>query len=320
MDLIYTDSDLNDVGVLQGYTIDLAFGKDENDFSLSVTTDGAKLSAKNYIYFEGTEYGGVIDNLKVDTAKNSVTYSGRTWQGILNSKVICPPSGQAYRIASGDANEVLETLINHLGLEGLFQASVASSGFSLSNYSFDRYIQGYNGIAKMLKSVGARLEVNFLNGKVVLSAVAIKDYTTNEEFDSSQIDFSIETNQSPVNHLICLGSGELADRQVYHVYVDEFGNISDTQHYTGLEEVVEVYDYPNAESLDELKNSGKERLQELSANGTIKLSLDAKQNYAVGDIVGGRENITKIAVKQAITKKIVTIKKGILSIQYEVGD
>jgi hypothetical protein len=40
MDLIYTNTRLEDVGVLKDYTFDLAFGSDENDFE--VTIDSSK--------------------------------------------------------------------------------------------------------------------------------------------------------------------------------------------------------------------------------------------------------------------------------------
>ena len=111
MELIYTDANLNDIGILQGFTLDLAFGKDENDFQLTTTTDNAVLVPGYYIYIDGTEYGGIIDSIEVDTSKGTVIYAGRTWQGILNSKVIEPPTGQAYRTVFGDANTVLGSLI-----------------------------------------------------------------------------------------------------------------------------------------------------------------------------------------------------------------
>ena len=316
MELIYTDTNLNDIGILQGFTLDLAFGKDENDFQLTTTTDNAVLEPGNYIYIDGTEYGGIVDGIKVDTSKGTVIYAGRTWQGILNSKVIEPPTGQAYRTVSGDANTVLGSLITLLGLGSLFSASVATSEFTISNYSFDRYVKGYDGITKMLKSVGARLELTFHSG-AVLSAVAIKDYTTDEEFDSSQVDMVIEKVQNPVNHIICLGSGELQNRQVAHLYLGQDGLVTETQYYTGLNEVSDIYDYPNAESLDELKKGGAEKLT--GASSSIRLNLDGS-TYAVGDIVGGYENITKTQVKQTITKKIVTIQNGYLSVKYEVGE
>ena len=40
MDLIYTNADLVDQGVLQDCMLDLAFGADENDFELEVPAEG----------------------------------------------------------------------------------------------------------------------------------------------------------------------------------------------------------------------------------------------------------------------------------------
>ena len=47
-----------------------------------------------------TEYGGRIDGVCVDTGKETVTYSGRTWQGILSKKIVCPDDGQDYLVLS----------------------------------------------------------------------------------------------------------------------------------------------------------------------------------------------------------------------------
>ena len=59
MDLIYTNADLVDQGVLQDCMLDLAFGADENDFELEVPAEGVTLEAGALLYIEGTEYGGM---------------------------------------------------------------------------------------------------------------------------------------------------------------------------------------------------------------------------------------------------------------------
>ena len=63
MDLIYTNASGEDVGVLQGFTLDLAYGSDENDFQLEVSIDNQAIEAGAYIYIDGTEYGGIVDGL-----------------------------------------------------------------------------------------------------------------------------------------------------------------------------------------------------------------------------------------------------------------
>ena len=55
MDLIYTDSSRKDLGVLQGYKLDEAFGKDENDFEITTDLLNTRLQEDYFIYIEGTE-------------------------------------------------------------------------------------------------------------------------------------------------------------------------------------------------------------------------------------------------------------------------
>ena len=79
MDLIYQDADRNDLGVMKNYEMDLAFGKDENDFELSVDLDEHCLKEGYILYMEDTEYGGIVDKIKASNVDDTVTYSGRTW-------------------------------------------------------------------------------------------------------------------------------------------------------------------------------------------------------------------------------------------------
>ena len=44
-----------------------------------------------------------------------------------------------------------------MGLTSFFSACEDDSGLRINNYKMDRYIQGYNGIIKMLDSVGGKL-------------------------------------------------------------------------------------------------------------------------------------------------------------------
>ena len=152
MDLIFTDATRADKGVLSAYAFDLSFGASENDFEITLGASEATLEFGSFVYMEGTEYGGAVDCIKTSTNGETITYTGRTWHGILNSKVIQPDSGQDYLVVSGDANEILSDLIARLGLSGLFVAAEGSSGVNVSQYKFDRYCKGYDGIAKMLSN------------------------------------------------------------------------------------------------------------------------------------------------------------------------
>lgn len=320
-DLIYMNSDREDIGVLHNYELDIAVGADENDFECKVSSKNHCCEEGFYIYAEGTEYGGIVDSITSDTVNAEVTYSGRTWHGILNSKIIEPDSGEAYLTLSGDAHEVIDSLLTRLNLTDLFEVDSTLSGVAIQNYKMNRYIAGYDGIVKMLNSVGAKLRVIFNGSKVVLSATGKHDFTKDEEFDSDLVDFRMKKKFKTVNHLICLGTGELENRLVVRLYVDSDGNISQEQTQTGLDEYTAVYDYPVAESEEELVASGKDLLKTLWEQTELSVSFNADtDNYEVGDIVGATDNVTRLSVASVITKKVVTVRNGLITISYEVGE
>lgn len=321
MDLIYTNANMEDQGVLQNYELDLAFGEDENNLECTVQVQSHCCEAGSVLYIEGTEYGGIVDGIESKSESGEVVYTGRTWHGILNSKVLQPDSGEAYLVLSGEANAVIASLLTRMGLSALFEASSEDSGMNINGYRMNRYIKGYDGIKKMLKTVGGKLLLSFRGDKVILSAAAIHDYSQDEEFDSDLVDFHIKKNYKTMNHLICLGSGELENRTVIHLYCDTTGNISQTQTQFGMDEVMDVYDNPNVESEEELFNNGMAELKAMWNQDELSVDFDdTSDNYDVGDIVGAVDNITGLSISAAISKKIVTIKNGQITISYKVGD
>ena len=265
MDLIYADATAKDIGIIDSYNMDMAYGSDENNFILSIERSSHCCDKGYYIYVEGEEYGGVVDAIEVDTEHDEIVYSGRTWHGILEGKVLSPPANEDFLIVSGEANEVIGELITLMGIDGLFEASSEDSEIEIHNFQFERYTYGYTGIKKMLKEAGAKLKLRWNEGKVTLYAEYIADYSQDEEFDDSQIDYTVKRNFRPVNHMICLGQGDLRDRAVIHIFTDENGGVQPysnlenpltDSHYildesnkimTGIDEVIEIYDYPNAE-------------------------------------------------------------------------
>ena len=130
----------------------------------------------------------------------------------------------------------------------------------------------------------------------------------------------IKKHFKAVNHLICLGTGNLKERQVIHLYMNGEGNVTKEQFYFGKDEIEEVYDYPNAESLEELEKYGIRRLKELNEKDDMQLNLNDSYSFDIGDIVTASEITTGITLTRVIKKKIVTIKKGILKVDYKVGE
>lgn len=321
MDLIYTNTNFEDVGVLKDYVFDLAFGADENDFEITISSEAHCCEPNCLLYIEGTEYGGIIDGMRIVTKDKELVYFGRTWHGILESKILQPDSNSDYLIVSGEANEVIGSLLERIGLSEKFTASEENSGLVIKDYKFDRYIDAYSGIIKMLESVSGKLKFTFRDGKVLVAAFPVIDYSQDEQFDNDLVEMDIEKKVNSINHLICLGKGELAERQVIHLFADEKGNISENQTFFGFDERVATYDYSNVESLEELKKGGTEKLIEYITEGKVEMNFASEETiYDIGDIVGAKEIITDTFVKEKITKKIVTIKKGQTNIEYKVGE
>lgn len=319
MDLIYMDKNKVEKGVLMNYNLDLDIGLD-NDFEIMVGTYNYVLRHNDSFYIDGTEYGGIIDSIKADTRSNHIFYSGRTWRGILGTKIIKPPQGQGYYTVRGDANTIIAEMIAYTGLQALFKADTSLSGIDITNYSFNRYTSVLNGLNAALATKGARLKIRYTDRMVVLSAEAVENKSEEIEISrDSKISFIAEDKQNRVNHLICLGQGELADRQVIDLYVQQDGTIGDNQFYFGIDEVTDVYDYSSAESLEELRKGGIERLKELRDGKSIEVNVE-DMDLELGDIIGGKEEITGITVERPITQKIVRIKNGNATIEYKVGD
>ena len=265
--LIYADEQLNDIGVLQDYSFDECFGDDDNTFELKVQTANHVCHEGYYIYIEFTEYGGIIDRIESDTKKGEVTYVGRTWHGILNSFVIEPPSGQMYRTFYGTANQVLGQMLSLFNLNGLFTVDNASTPndeiIQINNFQC-RYEKMYDAIRRMTNDNNGKFRCYFRNGHVYIYTRLLVNYSQIEEFDTSQVPFQVGETYNQVNHLICLGQGNGADRAVIHLFIKDNGiqpyklvdnPIKDSQYildkrnqyYTGLDEITEIYDYPNAE-------------------------------------------------------------------------
>lgn len=265
MELIYSNEKHEDIGVLSDCTFDLAFGRSENNFEVEMALANHCMKQGYFVFVEGTEYGGVVDSIRVNVDSDTVTYSGRTWHGILAGNIIEPDKGYDHLTVSGDANEILALLIKRLGLEDLFEASTVESPIKITRHQI-RYKDGYSGICDMLAEYDGKLQMIHLYDKIILSAVYLMDFSQDEEFDSTQVDLDIQKNFRPVNHLVCLGSGDLKDRHVIHLFADAGGGIlpyttSDNpvedadyildvsqQILNGVDEVAAVYSYPQAET------------------------------------------------------------------------
>ena len=315
MVLVVADTKLGNVREIEDFTLDVAFGADENALTLTVEEKSAP-AAGQLVYIDATEYGGVIDQVKRGSgrgATGTVECKGRTWHGILAGRRLSPDSGSGYLTVNGKAGDVLTSLIARMGLESLFKAA---SDDSTVSYTFERFCDGYSGLMSCAKANGRKLSMRRMDGYIELSMPPIVDYAN--KVDSDLLDFTITSVHRCVNHLLCAGTGQLANRAIVHFYADENGNVSHKQTLFGIDEICALYDYSNA-SASELETEGKKKLLEYQTSGTVEVDAHEDMDVDVGDIISARDNSTGTTVTATVSKKVVKVERGVATYSYEVG-
>ena len=316
MDLIYVRTQKNgavDSGYLKNYTGTFDVTTDAeyptNNFEIEMTLPESaddlfwtENGISTLLYVEGTEYGGLIEGSEIDVGANTITYTGRTWRGHLSQWVIEPPAGQDYKVVSGN----LATILRSLPMGSYL--SVADTGYSTGNFQFDRYVTTFEGMSKLLAHVSPNLRAAISFQSSGASGTAIMSLTTARDLRSlievsqdynSHISLRITRDGTTPKHLICLGQGELKDREVIHLYADSKWNI--TQIPIAGAYPVEAYDFSSSE---DLFNDGLKHYRELIANHEqIEVEIDGL-DIRLSDIIGAKDNLTGETVSAEITSII----------------
>lgn len=324
MDLIYTDAEQHlDKGILGRYALDLEISDSLTDFVLTVPRTAYKYLRKGaYIYCDkDTEFGGIITKMQLDTTSSTVEYYGLIWRGLLDAKIIEPPTGSSYleytTYNGKTASDIMSDVLTRCGLTDLFTVMPTAGTVA---FKFDRYCTVLEGLDKLARSIGKRLKCAYSPSqrKVVLSCREPQNYSSTD-YSSDQFNFVISTDDYPVNHVIALGKGELADRAVRHVYLDADGKPSTRKHYTGMQEHTVIYDYSNAEDESELFNGAVEKLMELQAGTSVEIDL-VDLTVDIGDTIKATEEETGITVTKEVLGKILTMTDTSFHISYKTGD
>lgn len=307
--------------------IDLEIGE-ENTFQITLDYpewDGS-LEYDKRIYVPDTEYGGIIKDIEGATNTDQIFVRGYTWRGYLAHRIIEPPAGEDYRKISGELNEAINTVLTSVlggSLGALFHVSDEDTGESVTNFRFNRYVTAADGLQAMLASKGYRLDIRYVqtdtSGYVELSAQPAEDHGDIEISQDTRLDFASQDYRMGVNHLVCIGSGELRDRIIIHLYADRSGHISQVQSITGLEEIVDTYDSPAADA-EILLEMGIERLKELVNFKRFEAAYKDIDNLdlPIGDTITGRDYITGNIVTKPITRKIVRRESGLITTEYKI--
>ena len=314
---------------------DMEIGDEDNSFEITIKRqEYEKVRSYDRIYIPGTEYGGFCRRWETDTKLGTITVGGITWRGMLKHKIIQPPSGQDYATDTGELNAIIKRRIeeafpidpyNVAAIKPII-GTTESTGVSITfNRAYKRYCTLLDGLEELLKSVGYRLNIedDQIQRAAVVSAKKIVDYSNSVEFSSDmQVNYHVREVQDGINHLICLGAGELRNRTVVHLWMNDDGSVDDPNYQTAtsgsVSEVAEVYDYAGAERED-LINAGMQRLKEEAELSKYEISISGGLDIPIGDIVGGRDYLSGLYLKAPVAGKIIRWDRGFRTIEYRVS-
>ena len=315
--LYILNSDRLPIAVLQHYSLDLAYGDDENDFELSFTDilpEDVTVTAGCLWYVSDSEYGGIIDTIQDNDG--AVSYRGRCWHGVLANKIIEPDSGQDYYRVNGSLASIFTTLINRHKLSQLIMVDPETPNIVSGVFQFNRYITLFEGLLSLCDSLRFTVSLKWdsAHHMLLLGAQPRRIITRS----TSMVTLDTTRVFRPVNHLIGLGQGELKDRATSHWYADSRGNVSQSQSLFGVDEVTAIYDY-SSEDNAKLADDTRKKLAEYQGESVAKLTINnPSETLRLGDIFTARSTITGMSLTQPIGKKVVTIDEGILSVDYSL--
>lgn len=320
------DKDGKQLKRFENASIDAELNDGDRDFQITMATSDFdnQIGYGCRVFLPGTEVGGVLGDLLTDTSADTFSWKGYTWRGMMAEKVIKPPNGEDYLTVSGELNNILRNLIEPV-FGGVFVVPEINTGVVISSHKFARYCTLLDGLTDMLQDVGYRLDIKYNEGEpngsgyVEVQALPIVDYSNEIELSQdSRLNFRMQDKRNGVNHLVVLGKGELKDRTVIHLYVQEDGSVGDTQFYTGIDEIERVYDNTSAED-SELRAEGVKRLKELANKKTFEMDIETLGiDVAIGDIVGGRDHITGMYMAKPVASIIVKIEDGEIKKEYKL--
>ena len=328
--LIHADSNRTEIGVLTDYrqfdaqihhNCELA----DNTFQLTMSVDAwqdDKIMRGDYVYINGSEFGGLVRSVNKDTANDTVTIKGALWRALLAMRIITPPSGQAYKVYTNvELNAMISDVIGN-DYVNLFSVPATSTGATTSCQF--RYQTKLAGLSKALLQAGYSLSCAYDASvqRVIVQARHCVDYSDYADISSDLgIGLSITSGRvDDYNHCIALGTGELTDRMVRELWMLN-GTIY-TSRPAGLLEAdlrSMTFNYPNAESESELISSASDALLQYASMSSVEIDLSELQlDLQLDDTILTVDRDLNISTTKSVSQRVLTISAEGATIRTEV--
>lgn len=274
-DLIYANHQFEELGILLDYNVDLDVA-DAKDFVIKTTEN--VLDIGYYWFIANSEYGGIIDKVSVSTKDDTLTYSGRSFRGILNSKIIEVPDTKSYITGNGNITDEINNKLAACAVDSLFVCDSAKVSPSVkvlvNNYMYVYNCGLYDGINGLAHSLNMKLQLLFnqTEHKIHIIPTLVNDYSDYLTYTKDNgIDVKIENAAAAVNHLVCVNTDADGNRKTIHLFTDVNGGVQQystidipledkdyildksKQVLTGIDEIVKVYDNSGSKGVTNYK-------------------------------------------------------------------
>lgn len=272
MELTYTNHNLIEQGVIQDFTIDLAYGKDENDFEI-VTSENV-LEQGFYWYIPDSEYGGIVDDIKAITNTDSVTYYGRSWQGILDSYSMLEINSFEGFSVDGDniiinalPSVILANIISQLQLP--FNPQIAEGEEVVS-----ATVARNQGVYSFLRNAFEPSSYKIVFSGLDVMVTGAIDYASEDYYDTTQYQVQAKISNRRPNHLIGVHKRDGENTIVKHLYFDENGVVQPYYELDSMHGLEPLHDYEYERVPDNKVITGIDEVVEVIEGGSCVETMD----------------------------------------------
>ena len=322
MELMVADQSGADLGPMDFDSGDFDWGHDGGgDLSL-VTCEKPVPPVGCHVYDPATGACGRVTGHKASTGSPVVTVLGDSWTGMLDCHVIGPDQGQDYLTLSGDVADVVAQVVARAGMSstvrvkghtGVGVTHTMTGSRSDEQRDAGRYMGVWAAIWQVLTDHGCAIDATW-DGGVSLTVRRAADWTGDE---AAYVGLAtVTTKRAPAtNHLVCLGRGELHDRERVDVYADVLGRCGTDQTQAGAAERAEVYEYSGS---DDLLADGLRKLRGMQAKASsVTVDVSDGVTLGIGDVVGGTDPVTGDHVRATVSECIARVSGGSMRLEYK---
>lgn len=234
--IIYTDENRQEVDILQEFEIDVDVAN-QKDFQIKMyagSNEGLKTGC--FWFIQDEEYGGIIDEVKGNSANSEITFIGRNARGILASKVVEPLPQKAI---SGTISDVFNNIIESCDLLDLFVADKMGNEQYIVNHQLVSYKDLYTVLNGIAKSVNCTMSFAYksIDNRWHITLDRVQDYSDYLNYcQDNSIKFETDVVVNAPNHIICINEAGY----VIHLFTDENGGLMP---YTFKDNPLEDSDY-----------------------------------------------------------------------------